>query len=68
MDVRRVVGLNVRRARLALGLTQERVAELSGRTQQYISGLESGRRNPTVIVLFEIAQVLGKPVAELLVE
>jgi transcriptional regulator with XRE-family HTH domain len=58
MDMRRLVGLNVRRARLALGLTQEAVAEATGRTQQYISGLESGRRNPTVITLLEFAQVL----------
>lgn len=66
MDMRRVVGLNVRRARLALGLTQEAVAEATGRTQQYISGLESGRRNPTVITVFEFAQILETTPADLL--
>jgi transcriptional regulator with XRE-family HTH domain len=51
---------------LASGLKQEVLGERSGRTQQYISGLENGKRNPTIIVLFEIAQVLGVTPAELL--
>uniref|UniRef100_UPI00046794A0 helix-turn-helix domain-containing protein n=1 Tax=Bradyrhizobium sp. Tv2a-2 TaxID=113395 RepID=UPI00046794A0 len=38
---------------------QEKFSEASGRTQQYISGLESGRRNPTVVTLFELASALG---------
>jgi transcriptional regulator with XRE-family HTH domain len=63
MDMRKLVGRNVRRLRLARGLTQERLSEISGFTQQYISGLEQGRRNPTVVTLFELAQALGaKPV------
>ena len=63
MDMRKLVGRNVRRIRLARGLTQERLSEVSGFTQQYISGLERERRNPTVVTLFELAQALGaKPV------
>lgn len=65
MDMRRLVGQNVRRARLARGLTQEKLAETTGRTQQYISGLEAGRRNPTVITLFEFAEALGVTPAKL---
>lgn len=49
MDMRRLVGRNFARIRRAKGLTQEQVAELSGFSQQYLSGLEQGRRNPTVI-------------------
>jgi transcriptional regulator with XRE-family HTH domain len=59
MDMRKLVGRNVRRIRLEKGLTQERFAEVSGFTQQYLSGLERGRRNPTVVSLFELAQALG---------
>jgi transcriptional regulator with XRE-family HTH domain len=59
MDMRRLVGGNVRRIRLERGLTQEQLAERSGFTQGYISELELGRRNPTVVSLFEIAQALG---------
>lgn len=59
MDMRRLVGRNVKRIRLKNGWTQERFAEISGFTQQYISGLEQGRRNPTVVTVFELAQALG---------
>lgn len=66
MDMRRLVGTNVRAFRLAKGWTQEEFAERSGFSQQYISGLESGRRNPTVVSLFELAQALGIDPADLL--
>lgn len=59
MDMRALVGRNVRRYRLKKGLTQEQFAEKSGFSQQYISGLEKGRRNPTIVTLFELAQALG---------
>jgi transcriptional regulator with XRE-family HTH domain len=59
MDMRRLVGRNFARLRLAKGFTQERFAELSGFTQQYVSGLERGRRNPTVVTLYHLAQALG---------
>ena len=54
-----LVGQNVRRIRIEKGMTQERFSELSGFSQQYISGLEKGRRNPTVVTLFELATALG---------
>jgi transcriptional regulator with XRE-family HTH domain len=59
MDMRKLVGDNVRRIRLGKGITQEQFADASGFSQQYISSLESGRRNPTVITIFELAQALG---------
>jgi transcriptional regulator with XRE-family HTH domain len=59
MDMRKLVGRNFARLRLAKGFTQERFAELSGFTQQYVSGLERGRRNPTVVTLYQLAQALG---------
>jgi transcriptional regulator with XRE-family HTH domain len=59
MDMRRLVGQNVKRVREKKGLTQEQFAEISGFSQQYISGLEQGRRNPTVITLYELAAALG---------
>jgi transcriptional regulator with XRE-family HTH domain len=59
MDMRKLVGRNFARLRLAKGFTQERFAELSGFTQQYVSGLERGRRNPTVVTLYHLAQALG---------
>lgn len=40
----------------------------SGFSQQYISKLEQGRRNPTVVTLYEIAQGLGVSHVELVRE
>jgi transcriptional regulator with XRE-family HTH domain len=40
-------------------VTQEEFAERSGFSQQYISGLEKGRRNPTIITIYELAKALG---------
>lgn len=59
MDMRKLVGRNFARLRREKGLTQEQVEERSGFSQQYLSGLEQGRRNPTVITLYELAQALG---------
>ncbi|MGL3104766.1 helix-turn-helix domain-containing protein [Bradyrhizobium sp. BR 1432] len=59
MDMRKLVGRNFVKLRKRKGFTQEKFAEASGFTQQYISGLETGRRNPTVVTLFELADVLG---------
>ena len=57
--MRVLVGRNVKRIRQAKELTQEQLAETSGFSQQYISGLERGLRNPTVITLYELATALG---------
>jgi transcriptional regulator with XRE-family HTH domain len=59
MDMRALVGRNVRRLRERAKLTQEQFAEKSGFSQQYISDLERGRRNPTVVTLYELAHALG---------
>jgi transcriptional regulator with XRE-family HTH domain len=66
MDMRRLVGENVRALRVARGSTQEQLQDESGLSQQYISGLEAGRRNPTVLTLFELSQALGVTPADLL--
>ncbi|MER8564525.1 helix-turn-helix domain-containing protein [Mesorhizobium sp. M0924] len=59
MDMRKLVGRNFARLRREGGLTQEDVEERSGFSQQYLSGLERGKRNPTVITLYELAQAIG---------
>jgi transcriptional regulator with XRE-family HTH domain len=57
-DVRRLVGGNVRRLRIAAGLTQAKLSERIGVDRAYVSGLELGERNPTVIALWHVAQAL----------
>ena len=59
MDMRKLVGRNFEKLRREKGFTQERFAEVSGFTQQYVSDLERGRRNPTVVTLFHLASALG---------
>lgn len=67
MDIRALVGQNFSRIRQEKGLTQEQIEELSGFSQQYLSGLERGKRNPTILTLFELAQALGVSLGELIV-
>jgi transcriptional regulator with XRE-family HTH domain len=66
MDMRRLVGRNLARIRNAKGLTQEALAAKSGFSQQYLSGLEQGRRNPTIVTIYELAQALGVNYLDLL--
>ena len=66
MDMRKLVGRNVRRARRERQLTQEQLADVSGFGQQYISDLERGLRNPTVVTLYELAQALATTPTDLL--
>ena len=47
-------------------MTQEELAEASGFSQQYISDLERGRRNPTIVSLYELALALESTPTELL--
>ena len=65
MDMRKLVGRNFARQRREKGLTQEQVEERSGFSQQYLSGLERGHRNPTVVTLYELADALGVSHVEL---
>jgi transcriptional regulator with XRE-family HTH domain len=66
MDVRRIVGLNIRKHRIAAGLSQEELASRMGVEQYYVSGWEAGRRNPTLITLWRAANALRVAPATLL--
>lgn len=68
MDVRRRVGQNLRKLRLESGRSQEDFAFECGIHRTYISGLERGIRNPTVLVLERIANALNVPASVLLEE
>jgi len=58
-DVRRIVGSEVRKLRKAAGITQAELANRMGVDRAYVSGLELGQRNPTVLSLWQVAQALG---------
>jgi transcriptional regulator with XRE-family HTH domain len=59
MDMRKLVGRNLARLRREKRFTQERFAEVSGYTQQYVSDVERGLRNPTIVTIYNIATALG---------
>jgi transcriptional regulator with XRE-family HTH domain len=59
MDMRKLVGRNLARLRREKGFTQERFAEVSGVTQQYVSDVERGLRNPTIVSIYNMATALG---------
>jgi len=65
MDMRKVIGSNFARLRKERGLTQEAVAERSGFSQSYIGWLERGRRNPTAISIWMLAQAVDALPADL---
>jgi len=58
-------GRNVRRYRKATGLTQEILGELTGLDRGYISGVERGVRNPTLVNVEKIAKALQVKTAQL---
>ncbi len=66
MDIRKQVGLNIKRLRQEKGWSQEKLAFEADFHRTYISGLERGVRNPTIIVLAKIAKVFAVPAKELL--
>lgn len=68
MDVRQRLALNLRRLRQARGLGQEKFALEHGFDRTYISGIERGVRNPTILVLERLAIALEVPTEELLKE
>lgn len=65
-DWRAIVGGNIRRRRLELGLTQEQVALEAEIDLTYMGGIERGRRNPSLLVLVRVAKVLKVLPADLL--
>jgi transcriptional regulator with XRE-family HTH domain len=67
-DPRVTFGAAVRTRRLKLKLTQEKLSELTDLDVTYISGIERGRRNPSLKNIVRIARALETSVAKLAVD
>ncbi|WP_054590643.1 helix-turn-helix domain-containing protein [Sphingopyxis macrogoltabida] len=65
MDARTRIGWNLKRLRKEREISQEDFATDSGFDRGYISGVERGVRNPSILVLERIATALEVDVAEL---
>jgi transcriptional regulator with XRE-family HTH domain len=66
MDPRLQLGMNVRRLRQASGLSQEKFALEHQIDRTYISGIERGARNPTIVIIARLAEALKVDMHELL--
>lgn len=60
-----VIGMTIRRIRLAAGMTQEQLAEAADCHVNYISMVERGHRNPSALNLLFIARALRVHPSEL---
>ncbi|NEI74878.1 helix-turn-helix domain-containing protein [Rhizobium lusitanum] len=68
MDLRKTIGWNLRRLRVARGLSQERLALESEIDRSYVGRVERGKENVTVATLEAFAKVLSINVSELFAE
>ena len=59
------LGANIRRRRQRQALTQEQVAATADLDPTYISGIERGVRNPSILSVLKIAQALDTTIAAL---
>ena len=59
MDLSRHFGAAVRRHRELMRISQEELAHRAGLDRTYVSGIERGRRNPTLLILQRLADALG---------
>ncbi len=66
MDSRQIVGKNVRKLRVERGFSQEQLAFETGLHRTYVSGVERGVRNPTLLVIDRLAKTLKVAPYELL--
>lgn len=57
---------NLREYRMALGLTQEQLAEVSGLSSNYIARLETGVNTPSFSTLIKLSKALNVKTSDLL--
>jgi transcriptional regulator with XRE-family HTH domain len=65
-DPRILFGKRVRELRLALGLSQEKLAEVAELHRNYVGGVERGERNVSLLNIVKLARGLDAEPAELL--
>lgn len=64
MDIALLISKTIKKLRLEKKLTQDDLAYLSGLDKTYISLIERGKRNPTVLSLYAICRSLEISLSE----
>ncbi len=59
------LGINIKSERLRRNMSQERLAELTNMSRNSVSLIETGKINPTVLKVLDIASVLGTDMSAL---
>ena len=65
MDICSVIGTNIRKLRNGKKWSQEQLAAEAGIDRSYLSEIENGQKNLSVIMLHQIAVALGAKMASL---
>lgn len=65
-NLSKAFGLEIRRAREEIGLSQEKLAEAAGVHRTYISRLELAKMSPTIDMADKIANALKIKLSELI--
>lgn len=66
MDIKGKIGLRIRELRLQQMLSQEKFAAICDLDRTYISSIEKGKRNISIVNLEKIAVALGTSLSELM--
>ena len=65
-DIKIKFGQRVKELRFLKGYSQEQLAELADLDRTYIPGIESGKRNVSIVVVEKIAKAFNITISELL--
>jgi len=66
--VAKLFGVSLKRIRTKRGMTQERLAELTGISTNFVSELERGLKAPGLVVIVKLSKALDVSVHELLTD
>jgi len=64
MDIKLLVGKRVRELRNSIGISQEELADLADLDRTYITSVECGKRNISIVNIEKLAKALKVSLAE----
>lgn len=65
-NVKEILARNIRLERARQNISQEDLADLADIDRTYVSGIERGVRNPTIVIVAKCAKALGVTTSTLL--